>query len=543
MDAFEKKFNEIVSGKDTGEYDGVRAALAAKLTARWDEWRKLRAPYEEKWLQALRQHKGIYDPEILDKIDDNSSKVYPKVTRAKDNMALSRLHEMLFPDLDRNWTIEPTPVPRVSKKVAVMLKEQYTVVDPQTGIATPPNQATLDKAIEDYAKSTSKNCQLEMDDQLLEMGYSMKIAKPTLKSSLIFGHGVCKGPLHETKTAVIWQNSGMDLTPVEKKVKSPRYVHVPVWDWYPDLTVVHPEDMQGAFERHALSKHDLRNLGKMPDFDKAKINEYLKYHPEGNFTAENWEIKLRDLEAGVTGKNVFDSSETAAQGIVGDKKYVVLEYWGYIDTTDLLEAGATLTDDEKNEIDGELYANIWVIDNQILRAVVVDPPGGEIYKVTYWDKDDSSLLGEGLPHTIRHSQLTISAAARMLLNNAAICSGPQFEINFELVSNEDINNIFPMKVWLREGKGVDAQYDAVRIKHVDSHIDEYLKIIDTFKGFGDEESCLPTWIISQPMTSEETAHGLSMRMGAITMSIKDLVRNFDDFTEKIIGSLYEWNQR
>lgn len=541
MDAFAKKFNDIINGVDQDE--SIKTALALKLSAKWDENARLRGPFEEKWLQALRQHKGIYDPEILEKIDTNSSKVYPKVTRAKDNMALSRLHEMLFPDLDRNWAIEPTPVPRVSKEVATYIKQGLMVPDPQTMEPMIPSKEQLDKEIKVYVETAGKKMQAEMDDQLLEMNYAMKVAKPTLKSSAIFGHGIVKGPLHETKVVVMWKPTplGDDLTAIERKVRSPRFKNVPIWNWYPDLSVVHPEDMQGAFERHVMSKHDLRSLAKQPGFKKDIIARFLRENPDGNFSATRWEIQLRNLEAGVLGKNVFDSSETANVTLLGDKKYVVLEYWGYIDASDLRETGAVLAGEEGDEIDGEIYANVWLIGNDLVKAVAVNPPGGDIYKVNYWDKDDSNLFGEGLPHTMRHSQLTISAAARMLLNNAAICSGPQFEVNYEYIVNEDINNIFPFKVWMREGKGIDAQYDAVRVKHIESHIDEYLKIIDTFKAFGDEETCLPTWIISEPSTSNETAQGTSMKMGAITMSLKDLVRNFDDFTEQIIGSLYAWN--
>lgn len=537
MDAFAKKFNDLVNGKT--EDEGVKSALATKLSNRFSEWKRLRAPFERKWLQAIRQHKGLYDPEILEKIDDNSSKVYPKLTRAKDNMVLSRLHEMLFPDFDRNWTIEPTPVPQVDKDTANLIRRSLVKQDPETGLPVMPTREELDNAIREFVKQAGRKMQQEMDDQLLEMGYSMKVAKPTLKSSAIIGHGVVKGPLHETKLATVWEPMGDDVVAVEKKVMTPKFVNVSVWNWYPDLSVVRPEDMQGAFERHVMSKHELRQLAKMTGFKKNVIADIIKNNPDGNFTAENWEINLRNLEAGI-GKNVFSSDETAAMTIVGEKKYIVYEYWGYIDITDLVESGVVLQGKELDEIEGEVYANIWQIDNQIIKAVAVTPPGGDIYKVNYWDKDDSNLFAEGLPHTMRHSQLTISAAARMLLNNAAICSGPQFEVNYELITNEDVNNIFPMKVWLREGKGIDAQYDAIRVKHVESHIDEYLKIIDTFKAFGDEETCLPTWIISQPSASE-TASGTSMKLGMVTMSLKDLVRNFDDFTEKIISSLYEWN--
>jgi hypothetical protein len=130
----------------------------------------------------------------------------------------------------------------------------------------------------------------------------------------------------------------------------------------------------------------------------------------------------------------------------------------------------------------------------------------------------------------------------MLLNNAAICSGPQFEVNATLVINEDVNNIHPMKIWVREGRGVDARYPAIRILNIDSHIPEYISIIDQFIKFGDIESTLPTWFISDPNAmANETTTGVSMRMSTMTLTVRDIVRNFDEHQESVIKALYAWN--
>jgi hypothetical protein len=43
------------------------------------------------------------------------------------------------------------------------------------------------------------------------------------------------------------------------------------------------------------------------------------------------------------------------------------------------------------------------------------------------------------------------------------------------------------------------------------------------------------------MVNNETAQATSGRMATITVSIKDVVRNFDAFTEKVIRDLYTWN--
>jgi hypothetical protein len=129
----------------------------------------------------------------------------------------------------------------------------------------------------------------------------------------------------------------------------------------------------------------------------------------------------------------------------------------------------------------------------------------------------------------------------MVLDNGACVAGPQVEANISLLTPDtDYNSFYPRKIWYREGKGVDAQYPAIRSVEFHSHIKELLSIIDAFKQFGDEETTLPTWMIGQ-MVNNETAQATSGRMATITVSIKDVVKNFDAFTEKIVQDLYAWN--
>jgi hypothetical protein len=183
---------------------------------------------------------------------------------------------------------------------------------------------------------------------------------------------------------------------------------------------------------------------------------------------------------------------------------------------------------------------VWLLGNVPVKATLFEGALDQ-YKVFYYEKDETSLFGEGLARVMRHSQIAIAAAARMVLDNAACVAGPQVEVNWSLMTPDtDINSFYPRKLWYREGKGIDAQYPALRVYNIDSHVDELLKIVDAFKQFGDEETTLPTWMIGQ-MVNNETAQATSGRMATITISIKDVVKNFDTFTEKIIRDLYAWN--
>ena len=541
---FEQTFDDVIGGGksegDTGPDDPILDAFARRLKALFQEVEILRRPKEVEWLQNLRQHKGVYDPEILALIPPNSSKVYPKITRARDNTVLSRLNEMLFSGKDQNWEIEPTPVPKVPLDVVKMIAMKMTVQDPNTGIVTPPTKEQLKKAIEEYATQTCVLMGTEMEDQLAEMNYPTFVGKPTLKSGVLYGTGVVKGPLPNSYFVTNYEATKDDVIEIKVEKMAPLFQNIKIWNWYPDMNVVDPEQQEGCFERHVMSKHDLRKLSKKKGFKKEVIEQYLLEHKTGDVTKKQFEMDLEKLDESLLQKNVFTSSESSATQKSVLRKYEVLEYWGYVDGEELQAAGVILPESLLSE---EVPATIWILGDKIIKVARNTLPGVDIpYHVFYLEKDETSIFAEGLPRLTRHSQMTICAASRMMLNNAAITSGPQFEVNSTLVVNEDITSIYPMKVWVREGRGIDAQYPALRVNHIESHVEDYIRIIEQFIKFGDIESTLPTWMLSEPTaTGGETAAGASMRMSTLTMTVKDIVRNFDEHQESVIKALYAWN--
>jgi hypothetical protein len=501
-----------------------------------------RRPKEQEWLESLRQYKGLYDPDT--KIDPKNSKVYPKITRSKVNIVLSRLHEMLFPENDRNFEIKTTPEPRISRDTVMAIAKSLVKQDEKSGTPILPTADELHLAIKKFCDATCEKMTDVIDDQLIEMDYPEE-TKKVLRSGLMYGTGVLKGPMIEKRTKRIWEEKTRgDFQEAEKSEDVPYYEFVRLWDWYPDMSVTEIKQMEGSFQRHIMNKHDIRQLIKRDDFYADIIKEYLEAHPNGDYVPRNWEVDLQviEVEAGA-GKSKVTSSqgstwtEDASRSTYRKtgKKYQVLEYWGYIDGNDLKNCGVDVEDETL-----EYGANIWILGKHIISAKIFKGAVNK-YKAFFYEKDETSLFGEGLARIMRHSQIAISAGARMVLDNGACVSGPQLEVNWSLMApNADISSFYPRKIWYREGRGVEAQYPALRPLNFDSHIPELLSIIDAFKQFGDEETTLPTWMIGQ-MVNNETAQATSGRMATITISIKDVVKNFDTFTENVIQELYGWN--
>ncbi|MFA5752852.1 MAG: hypothetical protein WC910_07285 [Bacteroidales bacterium] len=823
MDEIKSEFQESKRNSE------VMVSFGARLYNQFTANEGFRYAKEQQWLEDLRAYKGLYDPDVV--ISKNASKVYPKLTRSKVNIVLSRLHEMLFPENDKNFEIKPTPEPKIAPEIAKkiidgllqqkLMETQMAMQQKQTGTmpgqpipVTPLTPEDVRLAIKAFTDATCENMSRVIDDQLFEMDYPEE-TKKVLKSGLLYGTGIMKGPMINKRTKHKWQpNMAGDYVEASESEDVPFFEAIRIWDWYPDMTITELSMIEGSFERHLMSKHDIRELIDREDYYGDIIKKFLTEHPNGNYVPKNWEIQLQiiEMEAGArytatttSYVNTQDTSRATNRQI--GKKYEVLEYWGYIDGSDLEACGVEVPDPTL-----EYAANVWMIGKTIIKATLFEGALNR-YKIFYYEKDETSLYGEGLARVMRHSQIAVASSARMILDNGAcvsgdtivfrnhhsldrpseitvrqlwetkhkhnsglrrmklrsvdestgeiiynriadvfnngiksvfevvtahgyrikatddhrfmsddgewselnkfcigdniavngrsnplpkVCiecgdpivkdgalrcrkcaskkennpwnlkqateaennynalentarqrwacqrdkkdycekcgkdkdlvrlcihhkdgnpynnspenkitccqpchmsihrrhdyfgqpkqhvyvdydeivsiefigdeevfdielespnhnfiangfvvhncvSGPQVEVNWSLLTpGQDMSSFYPRKIWYREGRGVEAQYPAIRNLSFESHIPELISISKFFMEFADIETTLPTWLAGQ-MVNNETAQAASGRMATITISIKDIVKNFDMFTEHIIQDLYAWN--
>jgi hypothetical protein len=227
------------------------------------------------------------------------------------------------------------------------------------------------------------------------------------------------------------------------------------------------------------------------------------------------------------------------------RKYDVWEWWGFVSGHDLAACGIVVPQDK---LETELEANLWGIDNVLLKAKL-NPYNAKIrpHHVFIYEEDDINLLGVGVPQIMRDSALAIGEAARMLLDNASVVCGPMLEMNQDLMTPGQSLDIHAFKVWMREGTGADGNTPAVRNITINSHIPELRSIIDLFMQFADTETALPPSALGDVTKGGSealrTQGNLSMLMGAAALPIRDTVRNFDHFTTSFISSLYQWNMQ
>lgn len=506
--------------------------LGRSLKKDFDETENLRQNYREtEWLESLRQDKGIYDPDVLAKIQNNKSEVYPRYTRSKVRPLLAKLNNILFPDNDKNWEVRPTPEPQLTKEeIALIVEDLEKQAKEAATEGTDLPEITIemiDDAIMKQAKKSAAKANRRMDDQLTEAKY-IPVAKDVIKTSVLLGTGIFKGPLSKRKDTRKIVKEGGGYTQKEITGFRPFMKSLSLWRWYPDMSSTELEHCNFVFELNSMTKHELRKLSKKKNFKKDVIEKYVSSHKKGDYKIRQWEIDLKALK---DEENIHRTS----------KNYQVLEYNGYVDGHDLMEIGVLK---EGDDVEKDWFVNIWILGNKVIKAIKHPIESlTELYHVFYFEKDESSIFGEGLPRIIRDTQMSLCSTVRAMLDNAAWVAGPITEINVDLLEDEDEDDMYSGRVFVREGRGADAQSPAIRVYNIDSRIPDYLSLAAFFRAQGDMESTLPAFLSGEAAkTTNETSKGVSIRASTTNLTIHDIVKNFDMAYENLLTAWYQWNQ-
>jgi hypothetical protein len=524
-------------------------ALGVELLAEFARAELDRRLTEERWLKDIRQYRGIYDPDVLAAIGPNRSKAFVRKTRVKVKTIDSRVADLLFPaGSEKNWEIDSTPVPSVSKEqralaaaeLAKMAQQQAQAQAQQQGAqgapVPPPNvnqipREVVDQFIQKLVKEAAKKMSKIIDDQLTEARYKQTCLQ-AIHSGHLYGTGIIKGPLVERKIRTTFVQQGGNWVAKNESYVVPFVDYVPIWRFYPDMNATTLEQCKYVYERHSMTRADMVELSRRKSFNKQKIVDYLNAHPDG-------EIKLRyyDNELRIIGER------TANQGNK-QNQYEILERWGWIDGHKLKSVGVNVPEDRCHET---FFSNVWLLPNGEVIKAVLQPINGVTwpYHMYYFDKDETSIFGEGLAAIMRDDQTMLNASVRMMLDNSAIASGPMLEVSPGLLANTDrMDEMYPWKIWYRNTAQPGTA--AVKAIQLESRLGDLAGMADRFENNADETTAIPRYMSGENVGSGAagTASGMSMLMGAANIVIKDLISAWDEgVTRPFITALYRWNMQ
>jgi hypothetical protein len=524
----------------------VLTQLGGELKDLFSQYSSDRRQQELKFLRNLRQYLGLYDPEIEKLLDPKRSKAYPRITRVKCISMLSRIMNLMYPGNEKNWELNASPSAEMDPQDVAQAVNDLVQQRQQDGVPTPASEDMIDAAIQRLATKRAEALSKLIDDQLQELGGDqsldvIQLDRKVVQSGIMYGLGVLEGPYVriEQKTGWAVTQDGQGYEPVTRDIRKPQFDFLSVWDFYPDMAG-RSLPGEGYFIRKVMGKSQLRKLADRADFFGDEIKSYIVSYPNGNYQPKEFETDLRTMGT---------KSEVNAQKRDPQGRYEVIVWKGPVSGQRLRDLGATVAD---ANLADDIDAEVWMVDGRLIKADINPWRAlGVNVKTVHtfnFDEDDTSPIGNGLPNVMRDSQMSVSAATRMTLDNASVTCGPQLEINTALLrTDQDVTAIEAYKNWYRDDDGASAQFPAVRKIEVDGHLDELQKLIGLFMNFADLETFVgaATGGDMEKMPSEpmRTAAGASMLRGDAALPFKDIIRNFDSFKQSVILSLVQFNKK
>ena len=203
---FDEAEDEVVEKESDGTQAQSMQSLGSRLAGTFQEYKDARKETENEWLKDLRQYQGIYEPDVLARLNAASgsrSKVFVGLTRTKVMAAYSRIIDLLFQHGDIFFSVDPTPIPQIDPLKAMQMRQmamdQIMMASGQDPMMNQDLVAARMAELEEeflelekeVAKKAAESMTIDIEDQLIETNAEMKL-KESMLEACIFGSGAVK---------------------------------------------------------------------------------------------------------------------------------------------------------------------------------------------------------------------------------------------------------------------------------------------------------------------------------------------------------------
>ena len=525
----------------------VILGLTGYLRQCWDVAEMAKRPIEQIMLRAMRQRNGEYDADKLQQIrSQGGSQIYMMITEVKCRAAESWLRDILLDNGSPPWDLDATPIPDLSptqsREVQAVFAEKVLEIVQNSGQAPSAAQMAEMKEMisQDYrfgilqqSQNRADRMKIKIQDQFLQGGWDTAF-NDFITDLVTFPAAFVKGPIVRRQRALGWKTSPDGRTQVEPIERlGPEYERVDPFRIYPEpgISTIHEGYI---FEHHRLSRTELSELIGVPGYDDDAIRKVLEIGNGQSWINEDVELQKDEEE-----RKYYSYMRPTTE-------YDALEFWGKISGKMLIEWG--MTEEEVPDPAREYDANVWIVGNYVIKAVLnYDPLGQKPYAKTSFIKCPGAFWGKGIPEIIEDLQGVCNAAARALVNNMGIASGPQVEINLDRIpANEDITQLSPWKIWQTVNDPVGSSSPAIRFTQPESRAAELMGVYEKFSRLADDHSGIPAYVYGDlnVQGAGRTSSGLSMLMGAAGKGIRQVVMHIDsDVVKPIVERQFVYNMR
>jgi hypothetical protein len=486
-------------------------SLANHLRIKWEAAKRAKInTVETQMFTNLKQAMGTYESTKLKAIREiGGSEVFIGVTDVKCRNAIAWIKDILFQPNSKPWAIEPTPVPELGPDDLGELEAKYTgtylnTVMENTNPEEPLNmqgaigevkeklpqfRQELFRFIREKAEEKAKIIERELNDKLVEGGWYEALDK-CIYDIVVIKNGFIKGPIKRFRNVhkvVKDEDTGQQRIDVVREV-------IDEWDRRSPFDIYPEPDSNGIddgyyFDHVSYRRSDLQALIGVDGFNESEIRAVLRDHVEGG---------LREW-TGIESDRAAVENKTS-DSFTYSNKIDCLEYVGPVPGSFLVDWGINDKGVVVEDSDLDYETTCWLIGNHVIKAMVNEDSLGKRNMATAgYDEVADSFWHYALPEKIVSVQSVVNAAARAMVNNLGMGSGPQVEINTDRLRGGEKGDtrLIPWKRWLTTNRQQQTG-NAINFWQPQMHAQEIMDVLSRFIKIADEHSGIPAYSHGDP---------------------------------------------
>lgn len=534
---------------------GVLDALVQRLEADAEKRIQNRQQVEARWLQDILQYEGHDDLQAIAQLEAaNRSTAVVNITRAKCNVFESKLFDMLFPTDDKNWGIDPTPVPeldmeakRVKGDVERITAEANAEEDDARAAqlrdeadALAQRMAELENDRQEARQSADLMTE-EIDDNLVECEYPVH-CRSVIHDATVVGTGILKGPMplsERIRKSWIREDGGVYRLRFDPESTSRfAYQHVSYWHLFPNNGVRSFDHVDSWMERHIMRRRDWIEFAKQPGVDQDAVREILREGPQD--VLPQYMVNL-------------DYASGEQEAATDREVWVMWEYRGPLETDEMEAMVRTMADEDETgpsaeEMDPltQMDAVVWFCQGHAVRFGVNHmDDNSSVYSVFQIERSETRLWSIGVPYLMRTQAEILNDAWRGMLDNAAWAGFPLIEIDTGVVQRADggDNVVEPGSVWERLASAA-ADRLGFYFHTVPIQQEAYAALINLTMQFFDQETNISVLAAGEQGAVTKTAGGMALLMNSVNVVFRRVVKNWDDgITSPTVSRAYHFEMQ
>lgn len=554
IEAAQLEMEEAESEQEEMEYQQYLNSLEGYLAAEFEDarnWKEGESDIQNIIIDSLNRRNGKYSAEKLAKIKTaGSSDVFIGVTGIKCRAFESWVHDIYVnAKRKRTWSLKPTPIVDLPKEdqtriaASVMQKYQEALA---AGVEMTEIQAyelasqmRADIITSEYKEAGKKADRMSriIHDQMIQGNWIEAFDKAIMDLSSSKA-AIIKGPIfrkRKTKTG-FKKKKGKTVIEYGEEIV-PTFERVSPLDLYPGRSC---ENVNDGFlaERMIISRQSLLLNRDEDGYIRKNIEKVAQYSTRGSSVyTDSYRQERDDAE----------NKDTDMPRMSSSSMLEAIEYWCCVPGKMLPMYGIT-KDVAGKKLDPlmDYDVNAITVDGCVVFVKLnEDPMQKRPYSVYGYAKEIGGFWYQGIPELIKNEQDIANAAARAMVNNLGISSGPQVVIpdTNRIPAGQDIGSMHPWKIWQGTNMG-NTTAPLVDFFQPDSRSNEMLGVITQAFKITDTTLEMPAYSYGGDKVAGagRTATGLSMLMGSSSKGLKRILMGLDRYIfQTIVERLYDWN--